>query len=1377
MRRPLLVLHTSLAIAVLAAVIGDLNSGFNTLSSLQVLVLISISLPLTAYAIVKRRHIPLILFAGAILGMATRITQYDRLLAQPPEEWKRDQQTIADNIERTVTDNFESLCVKGQHTARTLSRSAILEKALRSNGAQTHSTIAFDLLSRTELPRSIDDAISGVTLYNSWRQPVAWTGDNLSWQSLFERVESFPKAESIIVTQGVFTYLIIIEPLANEIGFLTVEIPLIAKRRVDNRFLRGYDAISSWAGKSVSTNFLSHIPITTGTGNNLGGLAEQKNLRFSFPLRSLDGTLLGISSISSEDPGTAQLEARRNARRLASWLISITVIIATLLVCYSVSQLHHPEHIWVPTAKILTAFWGFRLTLLFTEVPLGFTLDIDNPAHYASALLFGLLRSPIDFLLTAFAVSGTAIGICGILLRRNHAVRPLVSRASSIFQTVVTTFASLLALLGINHIVYDVWQNSNLALTTTGLSIEPSLIAVQLGLILFFFTAILVVLSLSTIAGTDTDKQYRLLTYVIVDLFFISVIAAVLPDLRTYLVASIVPLLASQLLAIYIRKHERNRFGLPYFYFADGLLINILAVLAFYPSILLFEDMSIRQFIETTAAPTILRHGDSELSVITDTTRSIDLLENEGRLKNLSRDDLAYEIWASSDLAISALSSSVEVRDSQDQLSSRFALNFPRDEIVRRHTMDAAPYHWIIQDEPVIGDASLPGIRLVRRSIDTINGERWEIQVRLVVAWTNLPFIPAQDPYIDLFRAPTMQLSLPHTNLELSVLDEDGHPVFQSIESNLRLSEEHLPSSKNSSDWVRTLIENKVYNAHIFSDQKNAFVLSFPERGMRTYATDVIRWIFLSACIGIIISIFVSTVIPLSDKARSIPGPMHVSNTVTRSFYGKLYLTFILLALVPIIFLAFFVRSVIVVQLEEEIKQDSLERAQVSARFVNDFLIFENQDRSDRGIAAVSDSLLEWAASLVDADIDLYSRGELIATSKRELFDSGLLGTRAVPSAYQDIVLNEHTHSIHLESVGSFEYIVVSVPVSVEPWREPSILSLPLANREREINKRISSLNETVLLVALLFSAIAIVLAKVLARNISRPINILTQATQQIAKGDFNVSVRNDSDDEIGALFLGFTQMASDLKRERQRLERTKKLEAWAEMARQIAHEIKNPLTPIQLSTEHLLRVYDDAKTDFRKVLTDCTETIFQQIRTLRQISMEFSTFASPAPLSLQATNIKSFVQDTLSPYVLTPPDGVIVNLKIAERLPIALVDRRLLQRTLVNLIENALQALANGGSIEVHAYETSSNGADWVDIIFTDNGVGIEVDLQERIFEPYFSTRESGTGLGLAIARKVVEEHGGIIRLESSVGKGTRVSLRLPIVPLQNPSEHTRSE
>ncbi len=773
--------------------------------------------------------------------------------------------------------------------------------------------------------------------------------------------------------------------------------------------------------------------------------------------------------------------------------------------------------------------------------------------------------------------------------------------------------------------------------------------------------------------------------------------------------------------------------------------------------------------MESTVAPTVLHHGSSQMYVLRQALVAIDSMESDGKLSVPEQVDLAYQIWAGSDLSVTALSSSIEVFNDQNQLVSRFALNFPSIEWKPlsptdpelEESMDRG--EWVIWQDPYPGEPNRPYVLNARRILTSKDGNQRDIRVRLVADWSNLPFISARNPYIVLFRAPGTETPLPspHAELSLFVYDHDGNPVFRSSDTALPIDPTITQEARDKLVWVEHLLEGQRHQILFFSDPDYIFALTYPAKSALGFAAEVIAWAILtSLAAGCFLLFF--CLMDLWCGSFLIP-PRELWMRVGTSFYGKLFVTFILLALVPTTLLALLSRGIVVQQLQGDVEQEGLSRARVVERFLRDYFLYQTMDDRERGVAAVDDGFLEYVGMLVDSDVDLYSRGELVATSKRELFASGLLPTRAVPDVFKEIVLEGDDHSVHNESVGLFRYLVVSVPIALERWGEPGILSIPLASRQREIERQVASLNQTVLLAAISFSLVAAGLAYSLARRIADPINKLTDATRRVAQGDLEIAVQATSQDEIGVLSKSFNQMTYDLKRQRQHLERTKKLEAWAEMARQVAHEVKNPLTPIQLSTEHLLRVFDDKRVDFKKVLKDCTETILQQVRSLRQISMEFSTFANPTPVEREPTDLALLVTETAAPYIQAPPQGVSIDVQIAPGIPSLSVDKRLMQRTLVNLLENALHALNGHGHVEVSVRSIDDSGAHWVEVAVSDTGEGIEPELQEHIFEPYFSTRSGGTGLGLAIARKVVEDHRGTIALESQPGKGTKVFFRLP--------------
>lgn len=224
---------------------------------------------------------------------------------------------------------------------------------------------------------------------------------------------------------------------------------------------------------------------------------------------------------------------------------------------------------------------------------------------------------------------------------------------------------------------------------------------------------------------------------------------------------------------------------------------------------------------------------------------------------------------------------------------------------------------------------------------------------------------------------------------------------------------------------------------------------------------------------------------------------------------------------------------------------------------------------------------------------------------------------------------------------------------------------------------------------------------------------------------------------------------------------RAERLEAWAEMARIIAHEIKNPLTPIRLSAEHLRQVRSSAPERLDAIFDRCIDNILTQVEELRQIAGEFSTFSRIPDAELEILDLRELVVELVEEYG-TGAAGRVRWVAGHDTVPCRL-DRRLLRRGLRNIVENALRAMGGSGELEVHL-EVDERSAPLVRVL--DQGPGVRPDHLARIFEPYFSTSEGGTGLGLAITRRIVEEHGGTIEARNRDEGGLEVRIRFPPVP-----------
>jgi nitrogen fixation/metabolism regulation signal transduction histidine kinase len=280
------------------------------------------------------------------------------------------------------------------------------------------------------------------------------------------------------------------------------------------------------------------------------------------------------------------------------------------------------------------------------------------------------------------------------------------------------------------------------------------------------------------------------------------------------------------------------------------------------------------------------------------------------------------------------------------------------------------------------------------------------------------------------------------------------------------------------------------------------------------------------------------------------------------------------------------------------------------------------------------------------------------------------------------------------------------------------------------------------------------------AGRIADPVARLTRATRQIAAGDLDVRIAADTADELRRLVDDFNSMAETLVAQRAALARTNQIKAWNEMARQVAHEIKNPLTPIQLAAEHLQHVHEDRGRPLGRVMDQCLQMILGQVRLLRQIASEFSNFAGEPTPRPEPVDVAALLRTVIDPYRQGLASRVRFDIALPAHLPSVWADRTLLARAFTNLVENAVQAMPEVGHLAIQG----EAGATHLTLRLVDTGVGMDEDAQARAFEPFFSTKTGGSGLGLANARRNIEVGGGSVTIESAPGRGTTVTVILPL-------------
>ncbi|MBL0173807.1 MAG: HAMP domain-containing protein [Ignavibacteria bacterium] len=390
-------------------------------------------------------------------------------------------------------------------------------------------------------------------------------------------------------------------------------------------------------------------------------------------------------------------------------------------------------------------------------------------------------------------------------------------------------------------------------------------------------------------------------------------------------------------------------------------------------------------------------------------------------------------------------------------------------------------------------------------------------------------------------------------------------------------------------------------------------------------------------------------------------------------------------------------------------------------------------------------------------EVNVYTGAELTASSRPELYSAGLLHARLHPEAFLAIALRGREFRIVRERIGDFEYFVGYLGIRDEAGAFVGAISTPTLFEQHRAEEATIRASAVMFLGTGLVALLVLAVSAALARQISKPLRELTAATQDIAAGDLEKRVRLSSSPEIDELVRSFNSMTEQLHISRSELASAERELAWKEMAKQVAHEIRNPLTPMRLAAQHLKRAADDNAPDLRELITKMADLIIDRIDTLTRISEEFSRFAR-MPLRTPANlDIGALLAECAA--LFRHHEQIDFLLEIAEDIPPVHADREELSRALTNIVRNAVQAIALHGTIHLRASGTPSE----VSVTITDTGSGIPRELLPRIFEPNFSTKTEGMGLGLAIVKKIVDDIHGTIRIDSESGTGTTVRIVLP--------------
>ncbi|MBK9175314.1 MAG: GHKL domain-containing protein [Flavobacteriales bacterium] len=404
--------------------------------------------------------------------------------------------------------------------------------------------------------------------------------------------------------------------------------------------------------------------------------------------------------------------------------------------------------------------------------------------------------------------------------------------------------------------------------------------------------------------------------------------------------------------------------------------------------------------------------------------------------------------------------------------------------------------------------------------------------------------------------------------------------------------------------------------------------------------------------------------------------------------------------------------------------------------------------------------LLSQLGNAYFTDLTLYAPdGRMLASSRPQMFSSGLLGPRMDHGAFARLSIRGQSAFVHEEAVGSAAFRTAYASLIDSQGALQAYLALPsFADQAQQAEERAQLLVAVVNLFVLLF-ALSVLLAVFISNWTTRPLDLLKRSLAGVALQGANAPIRYRGKDEVGELVAVYNRKVDELRESAEKLAQSERESAWKEMARQVAHEIKNPLTPMKLGIQQFQRSWNPTAPDAKERLDRFAKSMVEQIETLNGVATAFSQFAQMPAASPTRIDLSEVVRAAVDVFHASP--GITITHQESGPLPVV-ADREHMLRVLNNLLKNAVQAIPEEreGRIVVVARSDGSHAI----VELSDNGMGIAEDVRERIFSPSFTTKSSGMGLGLAMVKRMVEQAGGTVRFESREGEGARFLVELPL-------------
>ncbi len=1140
---------------------------------------------------------------------------------------------------------------------------------------------------------------------------------------------AFPAGQTHFYNSSLATYLTVTDTLVvdNETFYYVIT------REIEKHFslLNSYfkqASLTSVLNKKFETQF--YVDYTPFADNTLDGR------KYSFPIVNNAGNKIGL--VTFLKPGLAA--AVDSIYQKSSELQAILVFIACLLIVFGFRK--DFKEIKYRTAKILIILsYGavFRMLLYYVDFPSGLLSGpLVDPAYFSSAFAGGIVKSPIEFFISSVFLLIICIQGFRYLLDYYKEKEEAGKRNIKLFFLLIlpTAFLFMLTIRGlcatIKSIIFDsslrYFKEANLIPNLPSLVMNLNMLIIGAAVVIALTSFIIFLLSFISDGKEKNKKINFLLIFILFQILGIVFIFIQHEALITPFLSIVFICFIFGLAYLVYQKKYKSSFQLIY-----------ITLIASFITITLQNYFNVeleKQSLKTTALE-INRPNENLLSFLLKET-----LNNSAKdentimafgIRNSNFDALAFKLWANSSLQRESLNSSIAVWDAYQKKLGDFNVG-----IESGNKFLKSFYNY---------SGSTPKIIVTKDPRDTTQKLLKGI-IPVYDRGIKLGYITATIGFeFRIFDNNTVPEFLDsENNIINSVIDIKQLKIFEFKDSQLSKVYGDIYPSR---DQVRPII-----NAKFSPDNEAWLELNINGEDYYTYALKTfsgdnskitavltrekkISWdlfnffkIFLVHSIFIIIAFVVIFLFKVKKYKFS--------------FRAQLLIAFLLVSLVPIVVLAIYNRQVVRQRSQTAVSNDLSDRA----NYIEKYLKKEWQRSKNPDIITT----FEKAGQDLGISFAIYDGTVMLYNSKEEFYDIGLFEDKLNPEAYYELYYQSFREYLTQESVEGYNYHAFYKKIQL--GNRPLVIGVNDAFNNVRLSFSVMDIDVFLFGIFSFTTLFMIILSTILANRMSLPIRRLTKATDSVARGDLNVELDVKEKGELKDLFEGFNSMTKELLKNQEELAQLERENAWKEMAKQVAHEIKNPLTPMKLAIQQLIASYKTQNKNFDAMFEKLSSTILHQIDNLNVIASEFSMFARMPNFNLETVNLIDVLNDTANLFV---EEHINILINASRFQAIVEADTAQTRRLFINFIRNSIQASATRIEFKIEENEK--------DIIITisDNGTGIPDKVRHRIFEPSFTTKNKGMGIGLKLARRYIEGINGSIKVEDKNAPGAVFTITIP--------------